>query len=215
MPLSSPYSSGCLSPAGDGLQPAISDPSFVLCAVVAVSCVRAFRVVAIPQSGLLAQVRSFWLRVGRSCPILTKHCSLPRVPALPPLPSAGCRRLFCFSIGGVTVGLVIGFNYLFIFPSCYVALCASKARHRLSCENVSWCLETSLFKSLFLGWDSLPRTELPPYLLCLFFHPLYFFLPVFEANDLLCWIIRMVYLALELIDSLLEFGFSVGTEAFG
>ena len=27
--------------------------------------------------------------------------------------------------------------------------------------------------------------ELPPYLLCLLFHLLYFFLPVFEDNDLL------------------------------
>ena len=109
LPLSSPYGSGCLSPVGDGLQPAFSVPSFVLCSVLAVSYVRAFCVVAIPQSGLLAQVRSFGLRVGRSCPILTKHCSprLPRVPALPPLPNGGCRRLCCFSAGGVTVGLVI------------------------------------------------------------------------------------------------------------
>ena len=109
LPPSSPSGSGCLSLAGVGLQPAISDPFFVLCAVLVVSYVRAFRVVAIPQSGLLAQVRSFWLRVGRSCPILTKLCSprLPRVPALPPLPSGGCRRLCCFSAGGVTVGLVI------------------------------------------------------------------------------------------------------------
>ena len=29
LPLSSPYGSGCLSPAGDGLQPAFSIPSFV------------------------------------------------------------------------------------------------------------------------------------------------------------------------------------------
>ena len=109
LPLSSPYGSGCLFPAGDGLQLASSVPPFVLCAVLAVSYVRAFRVVAIPQSGLLAQVRSFWVRVGRSCPILTKHRSprLPRVPALPPLPSGGCRHLCCFSAGGVTVGLVI------------------------------------------------------------------------------------------------------------
>ena len=94
LPLSSPYGSGCLSPAGDSLQPAFSAPSFVLCSVLAVSYVRAFRVVAIPQSDLLAQVRSFWLCVGRSCPILTKLCSrrLPRIPALPPLPSGqnGC-----------------------------------------------------------------------------------------------------------------------------
>ena len=109
LPLSSPYSSGCLSPAGDGLQPAISVLSFVLCSVLAVSYVRAFHVVAIPQSGLLAQVSLFWLRVGRSCPILTKHCSprLPHLPALPPLASGRCRRLRCFSAGGVTVGLVI------------------------------------------------------------------------------------------------------------
>ena len=109
LPLSSPYGSGCLSPAGDGLQPAISVPSFVLCAVLAVSYVQAFHVVAIPQSGLLAQVSLFWLWVGRSCPILTKHCS-PRLlcfPALTPLASGGCRRLHGFSTGGVTVGLVI------------------------------------------------------------------------------------------------------------
>ena len=89
----------------------------------------------------------------------------------------------------------MGLNYLFIFPPCYVALCGSKARHRLGSESVSWCLETSLFLRLpsrdgtpFLGQDSLPGTELPPYLLCLFFHLLYFFLPVFEDNDLLFWV---------------------------
>ena len=59
LPPSSPYGSGCLSLVGDGLQPAISVLSFVLCAVLAVSYVRALCVVAIPQSGLLAQVRSF------------------------------------------------------------------------------------------------------------------------------------------------------------
>ena len=37
---------------------------------------------------------------------------------------------------------------------------------------------------------------------------------VLSAVFLLCWIISMGYLALELVDSLLEFGFSVGTEAF-
>ena len=63
--------------------------------------------------------------------------------------------------------------YLF-FPSCYVALCVSKACHRLGRESVSWCLETSLLKIPFLGWASLPGTELPPHLLCLLFHLLYF-----------------------------------------
>ena len=39
LPLSSPYGSGCLSPVGDGLQPAFSALSFVLCSVLAVSYV--------------------------------------------------------------------------------------------------------------------------------------------------------------------------------
>ena len=103
---SGPSGSGCLSPEGDGLQPASSVPSFVRCTVLAMSYVRAFRLVAIPQSGLLAQVSSLWLCSGHSGPVLKKHCS-PRLPAQPPLASGGCRHLRCFSAGGVTVGLVI------------------------------------------------------------------------------------------------------------
>ena len=106
MPPSGPSGSGCLSLEGDGLQPANSVPSFVPCAVLAVSYVRAFHVVAIPQSGLLAQVGSLWLPLGHSGPILKKQCS-PRLPAQPPLASGGCRCLRCFSAGGVTVGLLI------------------------------------------------------------------------------------------------------------
>ena len=106
LPPSSPYGSGCLSPEGDGLQLPISVPSFVLCMVLAVSYVRAFHVVAIPQSGMLAQVSSLWLHSRHSGPIVKKHCCL-RLPAQPPLASGGCRCLHCFSAGGVTVGLVI------------------------------------------------------------------------------------------------------------
>ena len=161
MPPSSPYSSGCLSLEGDGLQLAISVPSFVLCAVLAVSYVRAFRVVAIPQSSMLAQVSSLWLHSRHSGLILRKHCS-SCLPAQPPLASGGCRRLHCFSSGGVTPGLIICGFYLFIFLPCYVALCASKARHRLGSKSVSWCLETSLFLRL-PSWDgalSLPLLSL-------------------------------------------------------
>ena len=68
---SSPSGSGCLSPEGDGLQPANSVPSFVLCVVLVVSYVRAFRMVAIPQSGLLAQVSALRLPSGHSGQILT------------------------------------------------------------------------------------------------------------------------------------------------
>ena len=53
----------------------------------------------------------------------------------------------------------MGFNYLFIFPPGYVALCVSKAHHRLGSESVSWCLETSLFfKTPFPGWISIPTS---------------------------------------------------------
>ena len=53
----------------------------------------------------------------------------------------------------------MGFNYLFIFPPCYVALCASKACHRLGTESVSWCLETSFFLRL-PSWDGAPSLPL-------------------------------------------------------
>ena len=103
---SGPSRSGCLSLEGDGLQPANSVQSFVLCTVLVVSYVRDFHVVAIPQSGLLAQVSSLWLLLGHSSPIFKKHCSL-HLPAQPLLASGGCRRLCCFSTGGVTAGLII------------------------------------------------------------------------------------------------------------
>ena len=77
----------------------------------------------------------------------------------------------------------VGFIYLFIFPPGYVAFWGSKACHRLTGESVSWCLETSLFKTPFLGWSSLPT-----YLFCLSFCFLYFILPVFEDNGLLFWL---------------------------
>ena len=83
LPPSSPSGSGCLSPEGDGLQPAISVLSFVLCTVLAVSYVRAFHMVAIPQSGMLAQVSSLWLHSRHSSPILKKQFS-PHLPAQPP-----------------------------------------------------------------------------------------------------------------------------------
>ena len=132
----------------------VRGPGGVLC--------RAFHTVAIPQSGLLVQVSSLWLHSGHSGLILKKQCS-PSLSAQPPLASGGCRRLCCFSTRGVTVGLVVcGFNYLFIFPPCYVALCSSKAHHTHSSESVSWCLETSLFLRLpsHDGAPSLPLLSL-------------------------------------------------------
>ena len=76
----------------------------------------------------------------------------------------------------------MGFNYLLIFPPYYVALCASKAQHRLGSESVSWCLENSLFLRLPSRDGAL---SLPIYL---FFCLLYFSLPPFEDNGLLFWV---------------------------
>ena len=76
----------------------------------------------------------------------------------------------------------MGFNYLLIFPPYYIALCASKAHHRLSSESVSWCLETSLFLRLPSRDGAL---SLPLLSLLLSF---IFFLPPFEDNGLLFWV---------------------------
>ena len=63
----------------------------------------------------------------------------------------------------------MGFNYLFIFPPNYVALCGSKAHHRLINESVSWCLETSLFfKTPFPGWSSVPTSFVLLFVFCTF-----------------------------------------------
>ena len=169
----------------DGQHPAISVPSFVLCVVLVVSYVRAFHEVAIPQSGMLAQVRTLWLDPGHSGPILKKHCS-PRLPAQPPLASGGFMRLHCFSAGGVTVGLIICWFYFSSLLCCPLCFQGSPQTRQRECFLVFG--NFSVFKTPFPGQDSLPGTELPPYLLCLFFCLLYFFLPVFEDNNLLFWV---------------------------
>ena len=63
----------------------------------------------------------------------------------------------------------MGFHYLFIFPPRYVALCGSKACHRLCSVSVSWCLETSLFLRL-PSQDGAPTLPL----LSLFFSSIFF-----------------------------------------
>ena len=106
--------------------------------------------------------------------------------------------LFCWGSYCWARNLLVLIIYLF-FPSCYVALCVSKARHRLGRESVSWCLETSLLKIPFPGRASLPGTKLPPHLLCLLFRLLYFFLPVFEDNGLLFWLPDVLYQPTEVV----------------
>ena len=158
---SSPYGSGCLSPEGDGLKLAISVPCFVLCAVLVVSYVRAFRVVALSQSGMLTQVSLLWLHSRHSGPILKKHCS-PCLPAQPPLAGGGCRCLCCFSAGGVTVGLVIYWFKLFIYFSsllcCPLCFQGSPQTQQLECFLVF--VNFSLFKTPFPGQSSIPASFL-------------------------------------------------------
>ena len=82
------------------------------------SQVRAFRKVAIPQSGLLSQVSSLRLPSGAFRPgPYSKQCSL-HLSAQPPLASGGYRRLHCFSTGSYRWarnlwGLI---TYLFFLP---------------------------------------------------------------------------------------------------
>ena len=65
--------------------------------------------------------------------------------------------------------LIIHFSSLLCCPLCFQGLPQTRQRE---CFLVFG--NFSLFKTPFLGWDSLPGMELPSYLLCLFFHLLYF-----------------------------------------
>ena len=76
--------------------------------------------------------------------------------------------------------------YLFFLPVMLPSVLPRLATD--SAVSVSWCLETSLFLRLPSGtglpsWVRAPA--LPPLSL---FYLLYFFLPVFEDNDLLFWV---------------------------
>ena len=73
------------------------------------------KVLSLPRCVVLAESHSLVcksklvlqtaLRAFRPRPY-SKRCS-PCLPAQPLLASGGCRRLRCFSAGGVTVGLII------------------------------------------------------------------------------------------------------------
>ena len=139
----------------------------------------AFCVVVTPQSALLDQVSSLRLPLGHSGQILTlsnaAHASLPS----PRLLVASVGICSASPLGELLLGSKsVGFTYLFIFPPCYVALCASKAHHRLGSESVSCCLEISLFKTCFPRQNSVPTSFVSFFVFC-------FFLPPFEDNGLL------------------------------
>ena len=99
--------------------------------------------VAIPQSGF--QVSSLWPHLRHSGPVLTlSNAARTSLPS-PRLLVADAGVCAASPLRELPLGTKsVGFNYLFIFPPCYVARCASKAHHRLARESVSWCVETSL-----------------------------------------------------------------------
>ena len=127
LPPSSPYGSGCLSPEGDGLQPVISVLSFVLCAVLVMSYVRAFRVVAIPQSGYTHGIPAQFLKstaARTSLPSLHLLVADVGICAASPLGELRWAR-----------NLWVLIIYLFFLPVMLPS--GSKAHHRLSSESVS------------------------------------------------------------------------------
>ena len=137
--------------------------------------------VAIPQSGFLAQVSSsLRLPSGHSGLVLTLRNAAPASLPSPCLLVVGAGGCAVPPLGELPLDTEsVGFNYVFIFPPSFVALCGSNACHRLGSESVSWCLETSLLlKTPFLGWSSIPTSFVSFYLL-------YFFLPPFDDNGLL------------------------------
>ena len=118
--------------------------------------------VAIPQSCLLAQAISLKLPLGHSGPVLVLTLSNAACVSLPRpcLLVAGAGVCTASPLGELPLGTYsVGFNYLFIFPPSYVALCGSKARHRLGSESASWCLETSFFLR-FPSQDRVPSLSL-------------------------------------------------------
>ena len=117
LPPSGPSGSGCLSPEGDGLQLANSVPSFILYMGLVVSYVRDFCVVAIPPSGLLAQVSPLRLPLGHSGLVLTlsnaAHASLPSSRLL--VVDAGICA--AYSLGVTTGHIICGFKLFIYFSS--------------------------------------------------------------------------------------------------
>ena len=82
----------------------------------------------------------------------------PCLPAQPPLANGVCRRLRCFSAGGVTVGLAICEFYLFIyfFSLLSCPLCFQSSAQIRQWEGFLVFGNFSLFKTPFPGRNSVP-----------------------------------------------------------
>ena len=76
----------------------------------------------------------------------------------PPLASGGCEHLGCCTTESCcwAHNLWVLIIYLFFFPVILPSEIPSLATDPP--ESVSWCLETSLFKTPFPGWISIPNS---------------------------------------------------------
>ena len=103
------------------------------------------------------------------------------LPAQPPLANGVCRRLRCFSAGGVTYRRARNVWFLIIYFSSLLCcpLCFQGSAQMWQWESFLVFGNFSLFKTPFPGQSSIP---------CLFFCLLHFFLPLFEDNGLLFWV---------------------------
>ena len=103
----------------------------------------------------------------RPCPY-SKQCS-PHLPAQPLLASGGRRHLHCFSAESYHWACTLSSQLC-----CPLRFQGSPQTHQWECSLV--------FGNLYLFKDSLPGKDLHPYLFCLSFYLLHFFLPPFEDN---------------------------------
>ena len=142
--------------------------------------------VAIPQSGLLAQVSLLRLCSGHSGQILTlgnaASASLPS-PCLQVAGAGICAAslLLCWGSYHWARDLWALIIYLFFLPVMLPSVLP-----RLATDSAVRVFP-GVWKLLSFK-DSLPGMELRPYLFCLLLCLLYIFLPPFEDNGLLFWV---------------------------
>ena len=138
--------------------------------------------VAIPRSGLLAQVSSLRLPSGHSGLVLTlSNAARASLPS-PCLLVVGAGICAASPLGELPLGTQsVGLNYLFFLPVMLPSVLP-----RLATDSA-----VRVFPGVWklLSFSRLPsRMDLCPYLFCLSFYLLYFFLPPFEDNGLLFWV---------------------------
>ena len=94
----------------------------------------------------------------------------PRLPAQPPLANGKCRRLRCFSAGGVTIGLAMcGFELFIYFSSLLCCpLCFQGSAQIRQWEGFLVFGNFSLFKTPFLGGNSIPPSFAPFFVFYIF-----------------------------------------------